>query len=420
MSKRRGQTIQTDASQTVRSDPPQPGQTAPTLIEGMDREQWIKAFFYARIKRVRKTRLSLIRRWLNGFGAIPVLLLLLLLAFYPQAIETLPADFPLALVISVVFAFLLAVRRVRPWFLEEDLYYLVPLGKALAPFWQEVERYTTRLTHIGLSLVWLLLLPLFLARIGSLGIFLLMGFVILALNRLSVYVFFRGIVFPPLHNFFLRVFYGLIIALMLYGLFTHRLLLYVFTLVLILFFFLGVHVQTRHAPLPYERLVMLERKLARREARLWGTFFEQPTTVRAPYVLVPSTYTGRERRRKSVMWPYTRKHVLFYLYVRLWLRNGDVRQWLLNVLVVYVLMRTFPYTFLQLAMVVLFSWLMLQQMLTAEDRYTEGLWLKLFPLKPGEVRASYRRFARRIVALYAFFAALGWGFLNGWFLHVLS
>ncbi|MDY0323141.1 MAG: ABC transporter permease [Candidatus Carbobacillus sp.] len=378
--------------------------------EKTNQEQWVKAFFKRRIQQVQAKRLILIKRWLNGFGAIPVLLFLVLLAFYPQLIQALPLGFPLVFVISVVFAFFIAIRRVRPWFLEEDLYYLAPLGRALRPFWWEVERYSAQMTHLGLAFVWLLLWPLFMARVGDWGMFLLLGAMILLLNRLSVFVFFRGLVFSTWRVLFLRILYGLIVGLLLYGLMTRSLLIIVLGIVLMLFFVLGIYVLTRHTPLPYERLVLLERTLAHRERRWWGSFFEQSTNLRAPYVLVPPTRLRRDQKKKSMVWPYERKNVLFYLYFKLWLRNGDVRQWFLSVLVAVVVMRAFPYTVLQLAILFLLSWLMQQQMLTAEIRYTDSLWFKLFPFKIGEVHQSYRTFARRLVVMYVFLIVLAWFF----------
>lgn len=386
--------------------------------EKTNQEQWVRDFFKRRIKEAQAKRLILLKRWLNGFGAIPVLLFLLLLAFYPWFIQALPVGFPLVLIISVLFAFLLAIRRVRPWFLEEDLYYLVPLGRALRPFWWEVERYSARMTHLGLAFVWLILWPLFMARVGDGGMFLLLGAMILLLNRLSVFVFFRGMVLSPRYVFFLRVLYGILAGLLLYGLLRRSLPIVVLGITLILFFLLGIHVLTRQTSLPYERLVLLERTLARREMRWWGSFFEQATHLRAPYVLVPPARVRRDQKKKSMVWPYDRKNVLFYVYFKLWLRNGDVRQWFLNILVAIVVMGAFPYTVLQLAILFLLSWLMLQQMLTAESRYTDSLWFKLFPFKSGEVQRSYRTFARRIVIMYAFVIGLAWFFLNGRFFSI--
>ncbi len=87
--------------------------------------------------------------------------------FYPSFIEWLPDTFPAQLVLAGIFTYLLTRCPLRTFLKKGDLVFLLPLETKLTDYFRRSVFYSTFMQSISISIIFLLLGPLFQDRVST-------------------------------------------------------------------------------------------------------------------------------------------------------------------------------------------------------------------------------------------------------------
>ncbi|SFE26670.1 ABC transporter permease [Alteribacillus iranensis] len=99
--------------------------------------------------------------------------------FYPSFIEWLPASFPVHVVFILLFTYLLTRSPIRTFLKEGDLVFLLPLEKALTSYFRRSIVYSAVMQSVGISVLFLLLGPLFQDRVSTASGYMLTAWLVL-------------------------------------------------------------------------------------------------------------------------------------------------------------------------------------------------------------------------------------------------
>jgi ABC-2 type transport system permease protein len=342
------------------------------------------AFYKKRLSSHLKELSRYTRYIFNGHIAIATLFLIAALAYYYQAwLVTLPADFPTAIIIGIVFGIVASFSRVRTFLQEPDLVFLLPVEEKMGPYFRNAIIYSYIIQLYLVLLAAAALGPLYTTtypeREGNAYLLTILVLLLFKLANLLANWWMNKIrdknkrqlegTVRSLLN--ILVFYFIIDGNLLAA-----------TIVTILFAILFLIVYTwskKQAGILWDLLLEKDQNSMQTFYRFANMFSDVPhikSRVKKRQWLV-NLLTKRI--------PFEKRYSFDYLYRITFIRSGDyvgmyIRLILIGALFIYLI----PNIWVNLAFVILFLYLSSFQMMTLYQHHRTVIWLDIYPLNPEE------------------------------------
>jgi ABC-2 type transport system permease protein len=301
------------------------------------------------------------------------------LAFYYQSwLETLPANFPAALIIAVIMAIILANGTVITFLKEADVVFFLPLEEKLKSYFVRSFFLTYMLHAYIVVMISGMLIPLYLKQIkGPTSSIVLLILVLVLAKGWNLCVSWENAYFyekeRKVMDYLLRIFLNFALV---YMVIIPSLRLYTFGIAGIMGAYLFyLFMQTKGRSLPWERLIEQEQRRMALFYRVANMFTDVPGMK------------GRAKRRKWLD-IFTRgigfasKETYSYLYIRTFLRSGDYAGLYIRLVCIGIILLTvIPNQYIQLAVGVFFLYLISFQLQTLWHHHRSLLWLSLYPIE---------------------------------------
>lgn len=324
----------------------------------------------------------------NGHLVIVFMFLLGTGAYYYQDyVKSLTPDFPAAIVMAVVLAFLLSYSPIYTFLLEADRIFLLPLENKLTGYFRKSILVSFILQVYLILLVLALLMPMYVqVEQASFKSFFLFFFVISIVKgwnllvrwQIQYYVEKSVYTIDSLVRYFIN-------GLFLYFLFTDETVFMAAMAVIMCFLLFYFRKQNTDKGLKWEQLIDLEERRMTSFYRIANLFTDVPKLK------------DRVKRRKWLDWiftaiPFKQENSFFHLYVRTFFRAGDyfglvIRLTLIGAGALYLI----SFGIGQVLLVILFLYLTGFQLLPLWNHHQNKLWVSLYPLKDEVREKSFYR-----------------------------
>ncbi|MFB4163748.1 ABC transporter permease [Alteribacillus sp. JSM 102045] len=315
--------------------------------------------------------------------------------FYPSFIEWLPEAFPVILVLVGIFTYLLTRCPLRTFLKEGDLVFLLPLETKLSSYFRKSVIYSFVLQSVTLTIILLLLGPLFQDRVSSDNsyIYIVLFFLLVgnAWNNAAHWAEVRiqdedkrkkHIAVRSLFN-----------AVFCYFLFASAPLWFVISVLMIMvFLYVFYHKKLlKLHPLKWEVLLRLEEKRLSAFYRFVQSFTD-----------VPHIKMGVKQRRLlsaiSDRFLWKSGSVYSVLFGKAFIRSGEyfgmyMRLLLTSALVMYA----FPSEWFRLGAGLLFLYMTSVQLKTLWHHLDTAMWPDLYPVSNTEKQIAFRRLTKKLL-----------------------
>ncbi len=330
----------------------------------------------------------------SGFLFTIYVLIIIGSYYYSQMLDWLPETFPAVWVFTIVFTWLLTRSRVRTFVKHADLVFLLPYEAKLTSYFRASLLYSFLLQVSVLSVVMIVLGPLFFLRIGEDFWFTLaLLFIVKAWNvitswneqRLPSEEERRG-------HLLLR---GMVNGVFCYLLFTGAGFGYVAALFGIMagLLFLYYRPLARRRSLKWEHLINVEQQMVMFFYRIANAFTDVPQLKRQI----------RERRYLNGLLPILgdkQQSIFHYLFARSFLRSNDYFGiYLRLVFVCALLLYVLPTGWLQLIVLILFMHMVMMQLSTLWYHYDVMMWVDLYPIDSLSKKGALTFLSLRLLLL---------------------
>jgi ABC-2 type transport system permease protein len=325
-------------------------------------------------------------------------------AFYYQSwLETLPANFPAAVIIAIVMALVLANGTVMTFLKEADIVFWLPLEEKLKGYFVRSFFFTYFLHIYIVAIMFGLFIPLYLQQVkGTVSSIVLLLLILVLAKGWNLCVSWENTYFHEKErkvvDYLLRLMlnFGLV-----YTALVPSLHVYAFAVAGIMGAYLCyLFFQTKGKSLPWERLIQQEQRRMMLFYRVANMFTDVPQLK------------GRVKRRK---WldvfvrgiEFSSKETYAYLYTRTFLRSGDYLGLYLRLLCIgIVLLIAIPNQYVQLAVSVLFLYLISFQLQTLWYHHRYLIWLSLYPVEESQKQQALLRLMWKLSIVASVFFAV--------------
>jgi ABC-2 type transport system permease protein len=342
----------------------------------------------------------------SGFVGSVFFLFLFLTVYYQQFIETMPADFPVAELLTVLFAWRLTAGHIRTFVKPADIVFLLPYEDRLRPYFARSIAYSIAWQSSYIVLMFMASGPMFTARGGGGAVFwvtLVLLLAVKAWNMLAVWyeqrLTSRG---ERASHIVLRLLLNTAAAYLLFDQAPYWLTLALLLLMALLYVFYFRMLKTKHV-LKWDRLIEIESGMVLFFYRIANAFTDVPQLRK------------KVRARTYMQWAIPllggdKRAVYQYLYARSFIRANDyfgtyVRLLLVGSLILYIL----PSGWMQVGVAFLFTHMTMMQLSTLSFHHATSMWVDLYPIRPGEQKTAMSQLVLRLLAVLVLaFALIVW------------
>lgn len=356
------------------------------------------ALFKQRFSEYVKETSRYLRYIFNGHIAVVLFFLISAFAVYYQRwLEELPADFPTAWIIGIIFGLLASYTPVRTLLQEPDLVFLMPAEHKLHPYFRKTLLFSFGQQMLPVLFIVAAFSPLYLQSFpGRGGKMYLLSFLVLlifkgwnlvatwwmlkvrhqAIRRLDQFV-------RLLLN--CTIFYFVISGELMYAGLT--------TILFVTLFFYDLYYSGKRTGVAWDILVEADLNQMQTFYRIANLFTDVP---------------HMKNRIKKRHWlkflidrvPLAKKHTYDYLYRIAFIRSGDYLGMYMRLLVIGGLLIYFiPNEWMKLIFAVLFLYLSSFQMITLYQHFRTNMWLDLYPVDIVVRRQSVMRLLTQLTAI---------------------
>ena len=304
--------------------------------------------------------------------------------YYSNWVKTLQSDFPVALIMAVIFAILVTRSPIHTFLKEADIVFILPLETQLKSYFNRSILLSWGLQGYVLLLVLAALMPMYAKVTGAnlndfVGVFVLLVIMKLFNLYISWYILKYQEVSTSKVDLFIRF---IINGVFLYLVIDQAMILLpTLTLLLLIGLFFYYRVATRGKILKWDRLIALERKRLISFYRIANLFTDVPSL------------SSKVARRKWLdgfltFIPFKQQSTYNYLYARTFLRANDyvgllIRLTIIGSIIIGVLSNIWAYLFVTL----LFLFMTALQLLPSWKVHEWKIWVSLYPL-PDRMRET--------------------------------
>jgi len=322
---------------------------------------------------------------------------------YNLWLEELPENFPYALIIGVVLAFILTNSNVVTLLKEPDLVFLLPIEKKLSPYFQKAFFFSWILQSYLLLLLFAIIAPLYFKATGNgfsvLVIFFAAVLIVKVWNLLVAwYVHFYNERWARNTDFGVRLFLNFMLC---YFLFSGANIFFVITTVAIMVFLLAYFQKTTATKgLKWDVLIDIEARRMMTFYRLANLFTDVPMLKE------------RVKRRKWLDWvtkslAFSKENTFQYLYLRTFLRSSDYFGLYLRLTIIGgLILALTDMEYGKVIVGLLFLYLTGYQLMTLWRHHHLKIWVDLYPVQESSKIHSFLRLMLSILMLQVFLLAL--------------
>lgn len=315
----------------------------------------------------------------NGHIAIAMLFLISAIAvYYQQWLEQLPADFPSAWIIGILFGLLVSYTPVKTLLLEADLVFLIPAEFKMKPYFRNALIFSF-INQLLLTLfVIAAISPLYFHTYSSRGgmTFLLTFLILLIFKAWNLIASWWNLkqrnkntrLFDHLIRFCLNsaIFFFIVEGRILFAV--------ILTALLIILFIYNFKESQKQASLAWDILVEKDQHQMQFFYRIANLFTDVPHL---------------KKRFKKRIWltkilskvPFNKRHTYDYLYRLTFVRSGDYLGMYVRLIVIGGLFIYFvPNEWMKVAFALLFIYMSIFQMITLYQHYRTNIWLDVYPV----------------------------------------
>ncbi|MCH1626811.1 ABC transporter permease [Ferdinandcohnia quinoae] len=306
--------------------------------------------------------------------------------YYNKWLKELPDHFPYALIIAVIFAFILTNSRIQTLLKEPDLVFLLPIEKKLNPYFQRAFWFSFMFQSYVLLLVFAVAAPLYLAATGRsfLSLLVIFGFILLSKVwnlLLSWNVQYSNEPSTRYTDFIIRLLVNFVLV---YLLFSNANLIFIGSIALIMIVLL-VYFQrvASQKGIKWDYLIDLESRRMMAFYRLANLFTDVPKLKE------------QVKKRAWLNWStsfikYSKKNTYSYLYIRTFLRTSDYLGMFLRLTIIGGLFLYFAdFKYGNAVIVVLFIYLTGYQLITLWRHHSLKIWIQLYPVRDSTKEKSF-------------------------------
>lgn len=337
--------------------------------------------------------------------------------YYQQWVEKLDPDFPVALIMAVLLAFLLTYSPIYTLLKEADRVYLLPLETKLKPYFQKAVGFSFFVQIYGLLLGLAVFMPMYASvNNGNFKVFFFFLLVLCLVKVGNLLIRWRVQYFAETNVHMIDTLIRYCVnAVLLYLLFVNASFVFLLPFIAIYALLYSVYSkQTRTKGLKWESLIMQEEKRMMSFYRLANLFTDVPKLK------------DQVKRRKWLDWlisllPFKHENMYMHLYVSTFIRGGDylglfIRLTVIGMLALYFI--TFGNG--QLLFVLLFLYLTGFQLLPLWNHHQNKIWLRLYPVNEQTRETSFRKILVIVLIVQAFFFSLPLFLKGEWLIAFLS
>ncbi|WDF02840.1 ABC transporter permease [Shouchella hunanensis] len=334
----------------------------------------------------------------SGFVISVYFLFIFLTVYYQQFVEQMPADFPLVLLLTVLFTWRLTAGSIRTFVKPADIVFLLPYETKMTVYFNQALRYSSIWQASYIVLLFMAVGPMFTERIGTGAAFwlaLLFLILIKMWNLLCVWQEQRLVAKGERYsNMALRLLINAVATYLLFAQATVWLIVAIIVLMTILYKGYWQPLEKKHS-LKWDRLIEVENQMVMFFYRIANAFTDVPQL------------RNKVRERHYLQWAVQslggkKGTVYHYLYARTFIRANDylgtyLRLAVVGGLFIYVL----PLGWMKLAMALLFTHITMMQLSTLSFHHSASIWIDLYPIKPEEKKQALTYITARLLFLLA-------------------
>ncbi|GAK05225.1 LOW QUALITY PROTEIN: ABC transporter, permease protein EscB [Geomicrobium sp. JCM 19037] len=336
----------------------------------------------------------------SGLMAAVLALILIIGLYYQNFLDWLPQDFPVLLVLTVLFAYMLTRSPIRTFFQSGDLVYLLPLEAKLDRYTRQAQVYSWTIQSAVFVFVLFLLGPLYIDRLSPEFSHLLMTIAVFLVAK-------AWNIQAQWQNYEANTLqingssgYGFILSL--------HCLYWSLSLCLVLLLLMGFLLAFYYRPkmknhqLKWDQLIELEEQTLNSFYRFANAFTDVPHLK------------SRVRKRSMLANQWERLHnkssnTYVYLYGKTFARSGDyfgifVRLAIVGALLVYA--TPGEWQWLAVAISVLFTYITGSQLVTIYYHHRTIVWPDLYPVHQHVREQSVQSFVRTLMVAQVFWLTL--------------
>ncbi|WP_233880454.1 ABC transporter permease [Virgibacillus halodenitrificans] len=337
-------------------------------------------FFMKRFSAHLKETSRYLRYIFNGHIAFAMLFFVSALAYYyQQALTQLPANFPTALLMGIVFGGIVSYSPVRTLLKEPDLVFLIAAENKMQAYFRNALIYSFVIQLYLVLLITAAFGPLYFATYTDRDItFYLLTFVVLLIfkiwNLLANWWMLK-VREPQMRqlDLFVRVLLNMAVFYFLIN--GNMILAGIATLLFIIVFFYDYSLSKKHAGVLWDLLVQKDQNRMQTFYRLANMFAD-----------VPHIKTPIKKRQWLVLLvskvPFTQKNTFDYLYRITFVRSGDYMGMYFRLLVIGGLFIYYiPNLWMKILFAILFLYLSSFQMMSLYQHHRTIIWPELYPVE---------------------------------------
>ncbi len=334
----------------------------------------------------------------SGFVASVYFLFIFLTVYYQQFIADMPANFPVAELLTALFAWRLTQGKVRTFVKQADVVFLLPYEAHLGEYFQKSIRYSLIWQCGFIVLIMLSAGPMFTARIGEGATFWLALVLLLIVKAWNLYCVWEEQRLTGsgdrISHILLRLLVNAVFAYLLFSNSPFWLLLLMLIGMGLLYVFYWRMFSKRHS-LKWERLIEVENSMVMFFYRIANVFADVPAL----------RHKVRERRYLQWLIPVlggNKRTVYHHLFARSFIRANDyLGVYFRLMLVGGVLLYFLPAGWMQVAIAVLFTHMTMMQLSTLSYHYRTSMWVDLYPIEPLGQKQALTFIALRLLFVLA-------------------
>lgn len=356
--------------------------------------------FNKRMKSSWNHALQIIVTVLRG-GGTPIIAMILFLSIsfaYIQLLAWLPADFPITLILAILFSLVVTSSQIRTWIQSPDLVFLLPMEAQMKSYFRTSFQYSVSIQAISLGFLWGFMYPLYIERIGNLTSFLLTYLFLIVLLAWNLYInwlklrliskqspwMMRGI-----HLIQWLINLGLMLVVI-----EQRWFFLLVALIVPLLYSWGIRNWTPSFPYPWSLLQKREQRTLARYYSLARLFVDMPNTI--------------DPIKKRTWFTFLLKHSLLktsafsYLYWRSFLRRGEGFAVYFRLIFWAVIMMLFlPYKWIVILIPPITLWMFTVQLAEVASPRRYPVWITLYPLPLSAQKEALVQLGRVLLGLQA-------------------
>ncbi|SHE47944.1 Predicted ABC-type exoprotein transport system, permease component [Seinonella peptonophila] len=333
----------------------------------------------------------------SGFPILIGMIVIFFYMGYQQFLTWYPADFPLALMLAIVYAPIITFTNIRTWLQKADLIFLLPLEHRMQSYFKQSLIYTGSVDLIRMLFLFSVAYPVFRLHMGSSLDYLLTLCWMIALQIMNLLLKWNVLRSKQLFTPFQQKLWDLLrVFIIFFALYTFLQHYWSGALISIIIMLVLLFQSQRNASriYPWEKMIQIESNTRVRFLN-WVNWF-----VDLPFHAERTIYA-----RKWLMWiiQKTERHqdAFLYLYTRSFIRDRDLFPMYLRINFFFACLIIFiPSVFFQFFAIALSMILEAIQLLDIANPNRYPIWISLYP---QQNTLQWSRLIRNLLFVQMFF-----------------